>query len=105
MTRIINGKRYNTETATELVAWDNGRYGGDFNRCEETLYRTKSGNYFIHGNGGPMSRWACSCGDNSWGGGDGINGLTTAEALEWLEERDEDIPDGCPEIDKLVVDA
>ncbi len=47
MKRIINGERYDTETAE--VDWDNGYYGGDFKRCEETLSRTKKGAWFSCG--------------------------------------------------------
>ena len=34
MTKIIDGKRYNTETATLIGEWTNGAYRGDFNRVE-----------------------------------------------------------------------
>ena len=37
MKSIINGKRYDTETAQELASWDNGCNCGDFHECEETL--------------------------------------------------------------------
>ena len=48
MTKIIDKKRYNTETATLIGEWANGAYRGDFNRVEETLYRTSRGVYFLH---------------------------------------------------------
>ncbi len=51
MKRIINGLRYDTETATKLADWDNGIYGNDFKACEESLYKTKNGAYFIAGQG------------------------------------------------------
>lgn len=41
MKRIIDGKKYDTETAACIATWDNGYYGNDFKRCEESLYRTK----------------------------------------------------------------
>ena len=50
MKKVINSTLYNTETARKLGNWDNGRYGS-FGYCKETLYRTKSGKYFIHGEG------------------------------------------------------
>ena len=106
MKRIVDGLRYDTATATELVAWNNGAFGNDFNRCREVLYRTKTGRYFIHGEGGPMSRWAEACeGGRSVCNGEGIRTLTPKAALTWLEEHGEDIPDGCPELAALVVDA
>ena len=51
MNKIINNKRYNTDTARNLGEWDNGLLGTDRNYYKETLYITKSGNYFIHGYG------------------------------------------------------
>lgn len=53
MKKIIDGKMYNTETAKECGTWDNCEYG--FNRVEETLYRKKTGEFFIHGEGGANS--------------------------------------------------
>ena len=106
MKRIIDGLRYDTETATGMASWNNGCGGGDFHQCKETLYRTKSGRYFVHGDGGALSRWASSFeGGRSHGPGEGIIALTPQEALLWLEEHALDIPDGCPEIAALVVEA
>ena len=88
MKKVINGKLYNTETADTVHSWDNGCYGGDFQRCEETLYRTKKGNYFLYGDGGPMSRYARNCGNNTTSGGEDIQPMTVQEAIEWLEDHD-----------------
>lgn len=90
MIRIINGKRYNTKTATYI---GNACYscGGDFHHYDEDLYVTKKGAYFLKGIGGPMSRWSVSTGQNSWSGGSGIQVLDAQEALEWAERHlDED---------------
>lgn len=86
MQRIIDGKRYNTETAT-LVASESYGYKGDFRYWDEDLYRTPRGRWFIWGEGGPMSRWARSTGQNSWCGGQGILALSEAEALAWCEQH------------------
>ena len=90
MKKIIDGKLYNTETATHIVDWDNGLYCNDFGWCEESLYVTKKGAYFIHGEGGAMSCWSTPCGSNGTCGGGGIRVLTKAEALQWCEDRDVD---------------
>jgi hypothetical protein len=87
MKAIINGKRYNTETAQDLSVWSNGYSTTDFNYCRETLYRTKNGAHFLYGTGGAMSKYRESYGD-SWGGGSKIIPLTEAEAIKWLEEHD-----------------
>lgn len=87
MKRIIDGKVYNTETAEEIASWHNGYYGGDFKRCEESLYRTPKGSWFLAGEGGPMSKYARPAG-NMTSGGDGLEPLTPDEARRWLEEKD-----------------
>lgn len=87
MKRIIDGKVYNTQTAEGIASWHNGYYAGDFKRCEEALYRTKKGNWFLAGEGGPMSKYARLCG-NGYSGGDGLEPITADQARQWLEDRD-----------------
>lgn len=85
MKKVIEGSLYNTETAKRLLDWDNRRYGSlDF--CSEVLYRTKSGKYFLHCEGGAMSKYARRCGDNQWSGGEMIVSMTEPAAREWAEE-------------------
>ena len=86
MKKVINGSLYNTETARKLGNWDSGEYGS-FGYCEETLYRTKSGKYFIRGEGGANSRYSRQTGSNSWSGGEKIIPCTYDEAREWAEEH------------------
>ena len=86
MKSIINGKTYNTETATELGNYRWGAYG-DFNHIDESLYRTKKGRYFLAGEGGAMTHYCRSCGDNSWCGGEGITPIEEYEAREWMERH------------------
>jgi hypothetical protein len=105
MKRVIDGLRYDTKTATKVEAWSNDLPSSDFGSCEETLYRTKNGRYFIYGDGGAMTRWATPVGNNGWGGGSGIVPVAAAEALSWLEDHGLEVPDGCPEIAELVQDA
>ena len=85
MKKIINGKRYNTETAEKLGYRHNGLSCRDFGNLEETLYRTKKGNFFLYGEGGGFT-WAASChGDGSRSSGCGIKPLTINEAKAWVE--------------------
>lgn len=86
MKKVIYGSLYNTETAKRLLEWDNRCYGSlDF--CSEVLYRTKSGKYFLHGEGGAMSKYARSCGSNHWSSGEMIIPMTEAAAREWAEDH------------------
>lgn len=86
MKKIINGKKYNTETAKELGCWNNGFLPNDFNYCQETLYIKKTGEYFLHGEGGALTQYS----EKTYGGstsGEDITPLTENEAKEWAEKH------------------
>lgn len=87
MKKIINGKSYDTETAKKVGCWSNNLSYRDFNWVEETLYRKKTGEYFLHGEGGPASRYSVATGTNSWSGGERIMPMTYAEASDWAEKH------------------
>ena len=86
MKKIINGKRYDTDTAKEL-GYDSYSNRSDFNYWCETLYRKTTGEFFLYGEGGPNSRYAESVGLNSWTGGERIMPLSLEEAQKWAEEH------------------
>ena len=86
MKRIIEGAKYDTETA-KFIGSDSFSNSGDFNHWSEKLYRTKSGKYFLHGEGGPMSRYSRVVGQNEWCGGEKIIPLDRAGAMKWAEEH------------------
>lgn len=88
MKKVLDGKIYNTEKAEKLYEWCNRKFVGDLEYCEEALYRTPKGAYFIFGRGGAMTKYAHQCGSNSTCGGAGIEVLTEVEAMSWLEEHD-----------------
>ena len=87
MKKIINGRMYNTETAEKIQEWDNGMYGNDFRSCEETLYKKKTGEYFIQGSGGALSKYSIPCGNNGSSGSSDIIPLTKDRAKTWMEEK------------------
>lgn len=87
MKKIIDNKSYDTEKAREVGSWDNGLYPRDFGHCYETLYRKRTGEYFIHGEGGPMSKYRRAVDQNSWRGGEDITPLTVEEARQWAEKN------------------
>ena len=89
MRKVIEGKRYDTETATK-VADDSYSNYGDLQYWSEEIYRTKRGNWFLYGEGGAMSKYAQAIGQNEVGGGSAIIPLTGGEALAWLEAHTED---------------
>lgn len=68
MKKVINGKIYNTETAIKVDCYCSDYYCSDFNYYDETLYKTKKGNYFLFGSGNALSKYSCSVGNNGRGG-------------------------------------
>ena len=87
MKKIINGKVYNTSTAERVCGRSNGRPTSDFGYCSETLYRKRTGEFFLHGEGGPSSRYAICIGNNEWGYGESIIPLSYDAAREWAEDH------------------
>ena len=80
MKRIINGKLYNTDTAKAVKhIWCSGN--GDFTHYSEALYRKRTGEYFLFGHGGSLSKYR----------EDDIVPLTYEQAQAWAKAMmDED---------------
>lgn len=86
MKAIINRRKYDTETA-ECVGVNSHGYYNDFAWYEERLYRKKTGEYFLYGTGGPMSKYAKAIAQNTVSGGSVIVPMTIDEAKNWVEEN------------------
>jgi len=86
MRKIMDGKRYDTETAEFVVQLHCPYYGNDFKAHDTGLYRTKRGNWFVAGSGGPLTQWARQVG-NGYSGGSGLRPLEIAEARDLLEQH------------------
>lgn len=87
MKKIINGKLYNTDTARNLGSYENIADAGNFHYFSEALYQKRTGEYFLHGQGGPMSRYAEAIDQNSWAWGERIAPLSVEAARKWAEEH------------------
>lgn len=87
MKKIIKGRKYDTATAKEIACDSYNGSCSDFHWWEETLYKKRTGEFFLYGQGGAMSKYAESCRQNSWGGGSGIIPLTLDEAKKWAEDH------------------
>lgn len=85
MKQIISGKVYDTATAKECGDWSNNQRGFDW--ISETLYRKKTGEFFVHGEGGARTQYATRVEQNMWAGGERIMPLSYAEAREWAEQH------------------
>lgn len=86
MKKIINGRRYYTDTSVECGEYEHGNRS-DFRYYREVLYRKSNGEYFLYGEGGPASPYAEEVEINSWRGGEAIKPLTDEEAHKWAEEH------------------
>lgn len=88
MKKIIENRVYDTDTARQLATWRTPNSSPrDFHYVEESLYRKRTGEFFLHGAGGPSTRYARSTGQNSWSGGEKIIPLTVEAAMKWAEEH------------------
>ena len=87
MKQIINGKKYDTDTAELLLTTDNGLSYSDFDWSEEELYKKRTGEFFIRGTGGAATAYGRSCGQNESCGGSRIIPLSLEEAKEFVEKN------------------
>ena len=74
MKKVIGGHVYNTDSARKLADYSNKGDWNDFEHVEESLYKTKAGHYFLHGQGGPLTRY---------GSEEKIIPLTEEQAKAW----------------------
>ena len=58
MKRVINRKLYDTDSAEQIAHYARNTDQRDFNYFVETLYNTEDGEYFLHGRGGPKTKYA-----------------------------------------------
>lgn len=85
MKKVIRGRLYDTETAIRVGAIDGGGESRtDFHFWEETLYKKRTGEYFLHCYGGAMSQYGVWHG-NSGGSGEHIKPLSYEDAKAWAE--------------------
>lgn len=87
MKKYLNNKLYDTSTATLVGANSNKLPASDFSWMWESLYRKRTGEYFLFGEGGPMTRYGESCGNNEYGYGKSIIPLTFEAAQKWAEKN------------------
>lgn len=87
MNKIINGKVYNTDTARKIGTWSNGADRTDFSWVEESLYQKKTGEFFLHGQGGPNTRYAQQLEASRWTGGETISLVSYDSARQWAEDH------------------
>lgn len=87
MKKIIEGVTYDTKKATCLGKFDSGFLKEDIRWSIIELYKTKQGNYFLHGSGGPGSPYGTY--DNiseTYGDGKVIMPISLKETIAWANE-------------------
>ena len=83
MNKIIKGKRYNTATSKKLGMNSSICSAEDPNWWSETLYQKQTGEYFLLGEGGSMTKYRSHVGGNSWDNGKQLIPLSVEEAKDW----------------------
>ena len=86
MKKIINGKKYDSETARE-IGYIRINAGNNLYEIEETLFLKRNGEFFLLGEGGAGTKYAKEVGQNSWCGGYNIIPLSYEKAKVWTEEN------------------
>ena len=87
MRKKINGSRYDTDTAKKMAHWESDQDYTSFTHCEETLYHTKAGKWFIHGTGNAATVYAVRRGDGWTAPGEKIVPLSEEVARSWVLEH------------------
>lgn len=91
---------YDTDTAKKLGDWYSDYAPNDFNYWHEALYKKRTGEYFLYGEGGPMSKYrqfAYAGGPEDVEGGEDITPLTFNEARKWYEGANNDDKEFAPD--------
>lgn len=86
MIKIIKGKKYDTNTALKVAEWDNGLGRSDHHAIFEIMYKKRTGEFFLYGEGGGLTGYSERVG-NLFGWGEKIIPLTVDAAKEWVESR------------------
>lgn len=86
MKKIINGRKYDTTTAELIGSTDNGCFPHDFNYLYHALYRKRTGEYFLHSEGGANTCYAVQDG-TGWSSGEIIEPLSYDDAVSWAEKN------------------
>lgn len=87
MKAIINGRKYDTETAKEMAYAESDCGRNSFGWYEETLYKKRTGEFFLAGEGYAATKYATHYEGGTRGPGSKIIPLTYEEAEEWGERN------------------
>lgn len=83
----IDGKEYDTDTAKCVGRYKNTPYHNDVNFYEEMLYRKKTGEFFLYGQGNSASKYAYISPGGRRSFAQRIVPLTDEKAKEWMQQH------------------
>lgn len=83
----IDGKEYDTDTAKCVGRYKNTPYHNDANFYEEMLYRKKTGEFFLYGQGNSASKYAYISPGGRRSFAQRIVPLTDEKAKEWMQQH------------------
>ena len=86
MKKVISGVLCDTETAKMLGEYEHD-HKSSFHWYVERLYRTKSGKYFLHGEGHAASPYAKKVAQSEWAPGEAIKLMPPEAARQWAEDH------------------
>lgn len=86
MKKVISGVLCDTDTAKVLGEYEH-EYKSSLHWYTERLYRTKSGKYFIYGEGHAASPYAKKVTQCEWAPGEAIKLLPPEAARQWAEDH------------------
>ena len=85
MEKIIKGKTYDTDRATCIGKFLSGD-PEDFEHYIEMLYVKESGEFFLYGEGGPLSKYAAK-NESRWDSGWDISPMPYDKARKWVSKH------------------
>ena len=87
MRKIINKKMYDTETAECVEEFENTLYKGNAHYYKESLYRKKTGEFFLYGYGNARTKYAAVTIGGMYSPDEKIIPLSEEEAMDWMEQH------------------
>lgn len=87
MKKIIDGRLYDTYTAKLIARYEASYPVDDYHYYTEALYKKRTGEYFLHGEGNAASQYAKKIDHSIWSAGEALVPLPYDRAVKWAEEH------------------
>lgn len=84
---VIENESYDTDNAEQVAIWESAYPCPHPRHCEEALYRTNKGVWFIWGSGGALTPWAQQVG-RDYVSGQGVRILAWEQIRQWCKDRE-----------------